>query len=412
MMIKPLAFIRHQPRLALYAFAAVAVSGFGQTFFVSVMGGALREAYGLSHTTYGSIYSGATVLSAVLLLRLGVLADTWSLTGVTTLAVFVLAAGCLAVGLAPSGLLLGLGFVLIRFGGQGLLAHLGMTTAARYFADQRGKAVALAQLGFPVAEAALPAGAVLMMGGFGWRASWLAGGLFLVAAAWPLLVFLSRRPPALTRVGAEDGSGGASSATRGEVLRDPGFYLVLPATLATPFVMTALFFHQVAVAEAQGWSVALLGKAFAGYAAGHLLTLFGAGSVVDRLSAGRTLPLGLMPMAAGLVLLASADGTWVAFAYLVLLGVTQGLAATAGGAVWAERYGVLHLGGIRAMTQAAMVVSTAAAPVLLGVFLDLGVRTELLAACMAAAVVAVALLAGVPLRRERGGVEKPHTRRF
>ena len=407
-MIKPPAFIRHQPRLAFYAFAAVAASGFGQTFFVSVMGGELRQAFELSHTAYGSLYSGATVLSAALLLRFGALADRWSLTGVTTLAVAVLASGCLAVGLAPSGLFLGLGFVLIRFGGQGLMAHLGMTTAARFFSDQRGNAVAMAQLGFPLAEAVLPAGAVLVMGRFGWRGSWLAGGLFLAAAAWPLLVFLSRRPPAPPQIGAGAGRGGGSSATRAQVLRDPGFYLVLPATLAVPFVVTALFFHQVAIAQAQGWSVELVGKAFAGYAAGHLVTLFGAGVVVDRLSAGRTLPLGLLPMAAGLVLLALANEPWVAVAYLVLLGVAQGLAATAGGAVWAERYGVLHLGAIRAVTQAAMVVSTAVAPVLLGVFLDMAVQPAVLAACMAAAVVVVALIAVVPLQRERSGDKGAH----
>ncbi len=126
-MIKPPTFIRHQPRLAFYAFAAVAVSGFGQTFFVSVMGGEMRQAFGLSHAAYGSLYSGATVFSAALLLRFGALADRWSLSGVTTLAVAVLAAGCLAVGLAPSGLFLGLGFVLIRFGGQGLQEDLVLT---------------------------------------------------------------------------------------------------------------------------------------------------------------------------------------------------------------------------------------------------------------------------------------------
>jgi hypothetical protein len=41
----------------------------------------------------------------------------------------------------------------------------------------------------------------------------------------------------------------------------------------------------------------------------HLVTRFGAGSVVDRLGAGQILPIGLLPMAAGLVLLALADGS-------------------------------------------------------------------------------------------------------
>lgn len=94
-MIPP--FILTNPRLALYALCAVAASGFGQTFFVSVMGEELRQAFALSHTAYGSLYSGATLLSALLLLRLGSLADTWSLPRVTSLAVLALAVGCLCM---------------------------------------------------------------------------------------------------------------------------------------------------------------------------------------------------------------------------------------------------------------------------------------------------------------------------
>jgi len=400
-MIQPPAFLRESPRVAFYAFGAVAASGFGQTFFVSVMGGEIRQSFGLSHSAYGSLYSGATLLSAALLLRFGSLADVWPLPRVTTLAVAALAAGCLIIGLAPTSLFLGLGFVFIRFGGQGFMAHLGITTAARFFSAQRGKAVALAELGFPLAEAVLPAGAVFLMANLGWRWSWLTGMLVLAAAVWPLLRFLSRRIPLPAKLRADTDKGKVeSSFTRGQVLRDPGFYLVLPATVTAPFTVTALFFHQVAIAQAQGWSVQLLGAAFTGYALGHLLTLFVAGSVVDRLSAGRTLPLGLLPLASSLVLLGLAEGEWVAFVYLVLVGITQGLVATAGGAVWAERYGVLHLGAIRAMTQGVMVVSTAVAPVLLGVLLDLKVGLTALATGMAVAVVMVSVLACVPSLRE------------
>ncbi|MFP4168282.1 MAG: MFS transporter [Desulfonatronovibrionaceae bacterium] len=160
-------FIRTNPRLAWYAFLAIAASGFGQTFFVSVMGEELRHAFSLSHAAYGSLYSGATVLSAVFLFRLGGLADKWPLPRVTTLAVFALGAGCLCIALAPSGIFLVPGFFLIRFGGQGYMGHLGITTAARYFPSHRGSAVAMAAFGFPLAEAVLPAGAALFIAGMG-----------------------------------------------------------------------------------------------------------------------------------------------------------------------------------------------------------------------------------------------------
>ena len=388
-------FLKTNPRLATYAFFAVAASGFGQTFFVSVMGGAFRETFGLTHTAYGSLYSAGTLVSAVLLLRFGGLADAWSLPKVTALALGILAAGCLLIGSAPGALFLGLGFVCIRFGGQGLLAHLGITTASRYFSRHRGKAVALAGCGFPLAEACLPAGAVFVMEGMGWRWTWLAGLTVLVLVVFPLLTILSRKTPAPRHDANIPGSDSPQNFTRSQVLRDPGFYLILPATLSTPFVITALFFHQVAIAELQGWSLQLLAGAFSGYAAGHLITRFLAGPLVDRLGAGRTLPLALFPMIAGLLLLALCSGDWVALAYLLLLGVDQGFVATAGGAVWAERYGAVHLGAIRAMTQAIMVVSTAIAPVLLGFFLDLGLGATGLGLSLAMGVLLASALAWI-----------------
>lgn len=391
-------FLKSNPRLALYAFFAVAISGFGQTFFVSVMGGAIRQAFDLSHTTYGGLYSGGTLVSAFLLLRFGALADVWSLPKVTALALAILTSGCLLIATAPNFFFLGLGFVCIRFGGQGFVAHLGVTTAARYFSQHRGKAVALASFGFPLAEACLPAGAVFFMGLLGWRWSWLAGAAFLLLAALPLLSALSWRTPAPLEDAAVSGRGSVNDFSRAQVIRDPGFYLVLPATLATPFVMTALFFHQVAIAEMQDWTLQVLASAFSGYAAGHFAALLLAGSVVDRLGAGRTLPLALSPMLIGLMLLGLAHGDWVAWIYLILLGVNQGFASTAGGAVWAERYGVVHLGAVRAMTQAVMVVSTAIAPVLIGFCLDLGFGLFGLSLSLALGVFAASCLAWVGLR--------------
>ena len=401
-MIKLPTFISKKPGLAFYSLLAVAASGFGQTFFISVMGGELRQAFGLSHTAYGGLYSGATLISAFLLFRFGALADTWSLPKVTSLAIAILAGGCLVIGLSFSSLLLFPGFILIRFGGQGFLSHMGITTAARYFSSQRGRAVAMAELGFPLSEAILPAGAVFIITHMGWRWSWLAGCFFLVAFVWPLLLFLAKKPPVFNQEINQDRKTSGkkkkkSDMNRKQVLQDPGFYLVLPATLVIPFTVTALFFHQVAIADAQGWSVQLLGRAFSGYALGHLLTLFVVGRVVDRITAGRTLPLGLLPLAASLVLLALVRADWAAYVYLVMIGMASGVSATAGGAVWAERYGVMHLGAIRAMTQAIMVLSTAVAPILLGSLLDIGIGVTVLAVSMAAVVMVVSFLSSIPV---------------
>ena len=388
------------PQLALFSLAAVATSGFGQTFYLSVFGGALREEFALSHVHYGALYSGATIVSALLLLRFGAIADSWPLRRALLPAIAPLAVGCLLIGLATGPLMLLLGFLGIRFGGQGMIAHLGMTTAARYFAASRGKAVALAATGIPLAEAIMPVVAIMLMTLGGWRLPWLAAAGALPLLILPALSFLVRRTPELG--GGGSGMTGAHQYTRREALADRGFYFLLPAVLITPFVATALLFHQVAIAAARGWSLELLAAAFVFFAGGHLLSLPGGGFLVDRWGGERCLPLALLPMAGGLLLLAAAAATWVPLAYLGLLGASIGLATAAGGAVWAERYGVLHLGAIRSLVQSAIVISTSVAPVLIGLLLDQGLGIPGLAGVLAALTLAASGLAALAPTQIRG----------
>ncbi|WP_291323203.1 MFS transporter [Desulfonatronospira sp.] len=396
-------FIRQRPRLAFFAMLAVAVSGFGQTFFVSVFGEEIRAVTGLTHTAYGSLYSLATLISAAMLFKWGRIADTWPLCRAATLAIMVLSLGCLLVGVGKGAFLLGLGFVCIRFGGQGLMGHLGMTTAARYFFAHRGKAVALAGSGFPLAEAVLPASAVFIAAAWGWQTSWLSASVFLVLCMLPLALYLTRDIPAPAQAMTGDkGNEASGSFTREQVLKDPGLYLILPAILASPFMLTALLFHQAAIASMLGWSMQVVGTAFTCYAAGHLGALLGTGPLVDRISAGKTLPLSVLPMTAGLGLLSAFQGVWVAYAYLGLMGISHGMTATAGGALWAERYGLLHLGAIRGMAHSAVVFSTAAAPLMMGFFLDQGLGISIIAAALAAATLAGGISARIaPLPRCR-----------
>ncbi len=387
-------FIAVKPALSFYCLFAVATSGFGQTFFISVMGGEIRQAFDISHALYGALYSIATVCSALLILRVGGLADTWSLPRVTVLAVSILAAGCLVIGLSSGIFVLTLGFIFMRLGGQGFISHLGLTTAARYFSMHRGKAVAMASSGFPLAEAVLPGCAVFLMALLGWRAVWLAAAAVLVALILPLLIFLSRN----TTSPSDDTAFGGKKVedrnfTRKEVLHDPGFYLLMPAVLASPFIATAVLFHQAAIAQAQGWTMAVVATAFTGFAAGHLSALFAAGPLVDRYGAGRVLPAALIPIALSMTTVSVFTGNWVAYLYLILIGITQGFTSTAGGSIFAERYGVLHIGAIRSMVMSAMIAATAVAPVLIGFLIDMGIDISVLTIGMAACALFFALLA-------------------
>lgn len=385
-------FVKENPRLALFAPLALATSGFGQTFFVSVFGAGIRGEFGLSNSSYGLYYGLATLCSALLLLKLGGLVDRWDLWRITLLALVLLISGCLILGLAPHWSLLIPGFLLIRLGGQALLSHLGMSVAGRYFLHQRGRIMALTGAGFPLAEATLPAMAGFILVRAGWRLPWLlaAGAVLLVAL--PVLMSLARHAEHPASRDDRQTSSGPASLTRRQMLSDSGFYLVLPACLITPFAVTALLFHQAMIAEIRHWPLEVVGLAFSGFALGHLASLFIAGPLVDRLGAQRSLPLTLAPLFSGMLVLGLTDAFWTPYLYLTLTGFTLGGVSAAGGALWPERYGVRHIGAIRSVAQAATVFSTAIAPFILGALLDAGLSPGTLGFLLAALVALSAAL--------------------
>lgn len=384
------AFLAENPRLAAFALLATASSAFGQTFFLGLFGDRVRAAFELSHSHYGLIYAAATLASAALLLRYGALTDRWSLARQSVLAVSVLAVGCLLLAGAHHVTALWGGFLLVRFGGQAMLSHIGMTTAGRYFERNRGKVVAFAASGYPISEALAPPLAVALLLWAGWRGTWVAAALVLLVLILPAMLWLGR--------GAEHPQdhaarrpGGLRGLTRAQVLREPGFYRLLPAILAGPFIVTALLFHQSELALLKGWGGDALAVAFVAYGLGHLASLAFAGNLVDRIGAQRSLPFALAPMILGLACLASFVAAWVPWVFLGLLGFSQGAINTTLGAIWPERYGITHIGAIRSTAQTVMVVSTAASPVLLGLAFDAGVS----AAAVAWAFVFATLAAGV-----------------
>jgi MFS family permease len=107
----------------------------------------------------------------------------------------------------------------------------------------------------------------------------------------------------------------------------------------------------------------------------------------------------LFPMAAGCGLLWLADNPWLAFVYMGMLGLSAGANSTISGALWAEMYGTRHIGAIRAMQHALMVVSTAVSPLLLGLLLDVGMGMRELTAIMGLYALLVApVLGGAAMR--------------
>ena len=182
------------------------------------------------------------------------------------------------------------------------------------------------------------------------------------------------------------------------MLRDARFYLLMPGVLAPSVVLTAMFFHHLNLADAKAWSHAWMTGSYVIYALAVIVTSLMAGPTIDRYGAGRLVPYMLIPMIAAMLIVAQYHHPWIAWPYLFLIGVSSAIAHTAVSAMWAEIYGVAHLGAIRSLTTAISVLASALGPVSLGALMDLGVSIE--TGCLLFALYATigSVLMGVALR--------------
>ena len=399
-------------RLIAFGFLAAFASSYGQTYFIGIFGPAIQSEFGLSHTAWGTIYMFGTLGSALLLPWSGKQIDRLDLRLYTSLVFLLAVVACIVTALAINGLMLVVAIFLLRQSGQGLLSHVGITTMARYFDSGRGRAIALATMGFAVGEAFLPFAAVLMIAALGWRWSYGVTALVLAlvltpAALWLLRGHLDRHRAHLVQLAAPRASEESytRSWTRAEMLRDPRFYLLMPGILAPAFVLTAMFFHHLNLADAKGWSHPWMTGSYVIYALAVIMTSLAAGPAIDRLGAARLVPYMLIPMILAMVVVAQFHAAWIAWPYLFLIGVSTAIAHTAVSAMWAEMYGVTHLGAIRSLATAIGVLASALGPVTLGTLMDHGVSIETGCLMFAAYATIGTLLMGiarsVPINRPR-----------
>lgn len=407
-------FIFRNVGFLLFGFLLSFFSSFGQTYFISLSAGEVRAHFGLSHGDFGSIYSLATLTSAAVLIWSGKLIDRFDLRLYSGIVCLGLAIACFAMSVTGSPITLFAAFFMLRHFGQGLMGHTSTTTMARYFRAERGKAIAIASLGYPVGEAIFPSLAVAIATAIGWPVTWQVAAGLMIFAVLPATQYLLRGHGERHRAhnaGMATSGGGTQTGnahlstlpdrswTRAEVLRDPRCYLALPVVLAPSFIITGILFHQVHLAVVKHWSLEWLAASFIAYGLGSVPAGLVSGVVVDKTGAIRILPWFTIPLALATFLLSLSDNPLMAWIFMGMAGFNSGLTGTIVGAYWAEAYGVGHIGSIRAMATSLMVLSSAASPFSVGFLLDAGISFDSITMGMSAYILLTCALAGIASRR-------------
>ena len=370
--------LRHYWRIIGLGFALTFLSSFGQTFFISLSGPDIRAAFGLTHGAFGSIYSVATLSSGLLMIWVGSVIDRVDIRLYATTAMLGLTVAAISLSFAPNLLVLGLSLFALRLFGQGMLSHAGVMSTARLHEGVRGRALGVAALGFPAGEATLPALALALIAAFGWTGTWRIAALVIVAAlaaGW-LLGFLLRARDADLEETTRKKALSDTGPRWADILRDWRFLALIPTMIGYPAIMTAYFFHQRFIADVKGWSLELLASSITLFALVSVVVAMSAGSFVDRFGAVRLSHFYLAGMSAASIALATFDGPFLPLVFFGLIGLTSGCTNVVIAAVLAELFGTAHLGKIRALAGAIMVVASAATPGAIGLLFDAGVSLE------------------------------------
>ena len=370
-------FIRSNARWLSAGALLTFLSSFGQTFFISLFAAEIQSDFSLSHGEWGAIYSAGTFASALVMIWAGGLSDRFRAKTLGPVILALLALSCLAMALNPVWAGLIAVVFALRFTGQGMTSHIAIVAMSRWFSATRGRALAIATLGFSAGEACLPLLAVTLMGFMDWRVLWVAGAIVCLSGI-PLLRFLlreERTPKDLARTHQNTGMY-HQNWTRSRALGHWLFWMMMPAMLGPSAFNTAFFFHQVHFTEIKQMAHIQLVTLYPIYTIVSIFAMMAAGWGLDRWGTPRLIPYMQLPMIIAFTLFAVTESLPGLILALMFLALNTGFHATLAAAFWSEFYGTAHIGSIKAMATALMVLGSALGPGLTGFGIDMGVGLE------------------------------------
>lgn len=361
---------------------AIFLSGPGQTYGVSVFIDPIIAEFGWSRSLVSTMYSIATLISAIPLVIVGRQIDRIGSRRILTVAAICFGLALFGLSRVTAPWMLLIGFAVIRTFGSGTLTLASRTLIPQWFIRRRGRAFSILGLASALSLAIVPRVNESLISSLGWRNAWAIAGAVVLFGLAPVLAFFVRNRP--EEIGQhpdgappEDRAGNQSLLadaeeewTLREAVKTRAFWAMLLAGAVPSLVITGVSFHQISIMTARGLPSSLAATSFAVESAVALPLTLGAGWLVDRYATRYILSAAQAFLLVALVLLFLAHSPAVALAYSAMRGVVAGLWGVAADVAWASYFGRRYLGSIRGVTFAAGIVGAAIGPVPLGIAFD------------------------------------------
>ncbi len=382
-------------KVIFFGFIFTFFSSFGQSYFIGVFNPSVRSDLLITHGQFGTIYASATLFSSLVLMWVGKKIDDIDAFKFSIFVIILLSFACYFFSTIETIIFLFIGIFLLRLSGQGLMSHTATTTVSRYFDKTRGKALSITWLGLSAAEFILPVLMIFLLSMNEWRDIWIFISVFILILLPIISFFLIKKLKLHSREKSlnfnENQSNEIKEWTRSEVLKDYRFYILSLNMLAMPSIATGVFVYQSFIISSKNWGPYVIAQSFMAYSILSVITLSISGFLIDKYSSRRILIYMNIPLFVAAIVLYLFDSPISAFIFLGLIGITNGFANVLGSSIWAEIYGVKHIGGIKALTSGLMVFATASGTAVFGLLIDLGYTINSIA-IFSAIYIAIAVL--------------------
>ncbi|MBZ0308280.1 MAG: MFS transporter, partial [Anaerolineae bacterium] len=384
-----LTFFHKYRALITFGILQIFFSAPGQTFLIALFVGPIFKELHISQSFFAGLYSAATLSAAILLNPAGRLIDRYHIRTIVKFATILMAMGCLLLGLATNVVMVFCAFFLLRLIGQGVYGLCASTLMVKSFHKNRGKAMGLITLGFPLSEAIYPTMAVLLLQSIGWRQSYFVFGFVNIFLMLPIQLYLLNRSHVVHgefQLGETDinpqhlrGNPEQRKIRRHKdiplngVVRDFKFYLLIISSCLPPMVVTGLFFHQNTLFDANNWNIGMAAGGLLLYAICKAAGSLWIGGIVDRI--GPLLPFSALIFLLGVgTLMAGTGGSSIQiFTYFALIGAALGFSSPVTNVVFPYFYGTKHMGSIKGLVATYRNGLTALGPLPVAIALDAGI---------------------------------------
>lgn len=378
----------------------------GQTAGVSVFTDHLILATGLSRLSLSNAYLIGTLTSGLLLPiggtwidRIGarpivVGASIWLALTLVYLSMSdrlaLLLGNLLAIPTSTiTFLLLCIGFVSLRFSGQGMLTLVSRTTLGKWFDRRRGMASGIAGLFLSFGFSAAPLLLSFFIDGLGWRGAWLSlallVGLGMSSLGWLLyrdnpeecglvmdgeaaIAPTPSREPSHPSQSNPANHAQARDFTRVEALRSLAFWAVTLALATQSLSVTGITFHIVDIGAAVGLAEKQTVALFLPIAVFSTLTGYLVGLMADRTQLRFLFMVMMVFEAIGITGMAHLDSDVFRLVAIAGLGISGGCFGTLSTVTMPRYFGRQHLGAIAGVEMMVLVMASAIGPSFLAMF--------------------------------------------